>query len=112
VTLCYARGNRQAVAIGFVLLSSVHFAALRFFPIQTPAAQLFEAIGYTVMEHGYVYARIDHPPIVAVFSADKIGPNRQIVNGQSALSAANAVGAMLSGLVGAGIGAVAYRNRK
>jgi hypothetical protein len=109
VTLCYARGKRQAVALGFVLLSSVHFVALGYIPGRTPASLLFNGIGYVAMEQGYLYTRAD-PPIVQLFSADKIRPDRMIVNGQWALSATNAVASMLAGLIGCGIGALAYRH--
>jgi hypothetical protein len=109
-TLCYARGKRQALALGFVLLSAIHFAAQCFLPNQTPAEQLFRALGYFPTS-GYLRVLSD-PPIIQLFSADRISPDRMIVNGDSALSTANGVGAMLSGLLGALVGAAAYKHSK
>jgi hypothetical protein len=108
VTLCYARGKRQAVALGFVLLSAAHFAVVCYFPARTPASLFFSGIGYVAVEQGYLYTRSD-PPIVQLFSPAKIGSDRMIINGQAVLSAANATGTILAGLVGCGIGALAYR---
>src|SRR5688572_7201134 len=88
VTLCYARGKRQAVALGFVVLSSAYFAALCFFPVQTPAARLFNTLGYGVSNQGLLSAR-DTAPIIQVVSPTTLGPDRSFANSYAIVSAAN-----------------------
>ena len=109
VTLCFARGKRQAVALGFVLLSSSYFAVLCFYPLRTPAAQLFSTFGYGVSNRGTLYA-LDTPPKVQIPSLNFLEPDRSYAGSRAVLGAANAAGTMLASLVGCGIGALAYRH--
>jgi hypothetical protein len=109
VTLCFARGKRQAVALGFVLLSSAYFAVLCFFPYRTPAAQLFTTLGYGVVPDGNLYA-LDTPPIIEIVSLSNVQADRTLPGSRWVLSVTNAAGTMLAGLIGCGIGALAYRH--
>jgi hypothetical protein len=109
VTLCFARGERKAVALGFVLLSSAYVAVLCFFPLRTPAAQLFSTLGYGVSTGGTLFAR-DSPPMIQISSLNSVRPDRSFAGSQSVLGAANAAGTMLAGLIGCGIGALAFRH--
>jgi hypothetical protein len=109
VTLCYARGKRQAVALGFVILSSAYFAVLCLFPVQTPAARLFNTLGYGVSNQGLLFAR-DSAPIIQIVSRTTLGPDRSFANSYPIVGATNALGTTLAGLIGCAIGALAYRH--
>jgi hypothetical protein len=109
VLLCFARGARKAVAFGFVLLSTAYLAVLFFFPQRTPAAQLFSTLGYGVSGSGSLYAR-NAPPTIQIPSLKSLNPDRSFAGSHSVLGATNAAGTMLAGLIGCGIGALAYRH--
>ena len=109
VTLCFARGKRQAIALGFVLLTSAYVAVHCFFVSRTPAAQLLAILGYGVLRDGTLYA-LKAPPIIEIISLSNVQGDRSLAGGRWVLSAANAAGTMLAGMIGCGIGAMAFRH--
>jgi hypothetical protein len=56
-----------------------------------------------------MFAR-DNPPMIRIVSLNNVRSDRGFVGSRSVLSAANAAGTMLAGLIGCGIGALAFRH--
>jgi hypothetical protein len=91
--LCFAKGETRARALGFVLVSAVQFALVYLAPARTLAGEFFADMGYVATEGGW-YAR---------------RTSTFVPGSQAIFNALNAAGTMLTGLIGYGIGALAFR---
>jgi hypothetical protein len=103
--LCYAgvvaftgNGRRRAMAAGFVILAAAYVASIFLIPHHVPAARLLRVSGWGVTTAGEVYV-LGAAPMARAWAT-------------STLRAANGIGTMVVGLIGAGIGALAHRNSK
>jgi hypothetical protein len=94
-----ATGRRRAMAIGFVTLAAAYAALIYLFPGRSPVMHAVSALGYTVSvsELGVLMIRGRSADVVRIVTAAQI---------------ANPVSTLAAGLIGAGIGALAYRNSK
>jgi hypothetical protein len=53
---------------------------------------------------------LDTPPVVKIASLVNVQADHTLVGSRSVVSAVNAAGTMLAGLIGCGIGVLAYRH--
>jgi hypothetical protein len=110
ITAFVAQARRRAMAIGFSLFAAGHFACLFAAESRVPMNQVISLAGYQVRD-GYLWS-----PIVTYTTTNADGRTRQrsrrqqIENSQAFVRSSNAVGTMLAGLIGCGIGALAYRH--
>ena len=93
------------MAIGFVLFAAGHFACMFVAESRVPASQLFRLAGYQVQE-GYLYELDVDTDGRSTLRLRRLG----VSNGITIVRAANAAGAMLAGLIGCVVGALAYRH--
>jgi hypothetical protein len=94
VMLCFATGRYKALALGFVLLSSTYFAVAYISPARTLAGELFSDIGYVATEGGWYSHR----------------SGTFVPGSQAIYNTLNAAATILVGVVGAGVGALAWRH--
>jgi hypothetical protein len=112
ITAFAAKDRRRAMAIGFALFAAGHFACLYAAESRVPINQVISLVGYQVRDE-YLWS-----PIVTFTVTNADGRTRQrfsrqqIEKTQAFVRTSNAVGTMLAGLVGCGIGALAYRHSK
>ena len=92
-----SRGKRQAMALGFVILSLACITSLRLEPSRTLAVQAFSMTGYQLTTKGQVYVDTGQGTVRLVQSLSA---------GARALDAASTLAA---GFIGCGLGALAYR---
>lgn len=101
IALGVMQGESKARARGFAVLCGAYFACVYFAPHKLPSAHLMRVAGYSVTNEGRVLERATVAGIGSgVRTARGIGP---------VLPVANAIGTMVAGLVGCGLGALAYR---
>ena len=72
VVVCVARRQRQAMALGFVVLATAHLAGLYLMPNRVPAMRLISVAGYIVNDTGTIY-EID-PAKPGAYREVRIGP--------------------------------------
>jgi hypothetical protein len=115
--ICYAivlsfiaNERRRAMAIGFVVLAVSHVVCVYVAPRELPGVRLLSALGYLFSsEVDTLYVRNSDSFLA-------IGPNRgvpairSIPDSAAAVRTLNAVGTVLAGWLGAGIGALAYKH--
>ena len=106
LSLCYAallaiaaRGRRQVMALGFVALAVAYIAGLYLLPNRVPAMQVFAAAGYSVWSDGDIYEADQR------FASQ--GAMRKATHMIPLIRTANAIGTLVSGLIGCLIGAMA-----
>src|SRR5688572_14466660 len=103
VLACVSKNQRRAMAIGFALLASVNVMCTFSVPTRLPIMRLLNVVGYGA-DDGSLYGVREQP--------DPHVPGRVIrvrhLHNKAWFVTANAVGTMLAGLVGCGIGALAY----
>jgi hypothetical protein len=113
-TICYALvvsfiagDQRRAMAIGFVVLAVGHILCIYLAPRELPALRMLSTLGYGI---GDDYASLYAPNTLTTAGPNRGVPaRRKIPNSYTAVRTLNAVGTILAGLLGAGIGALAYK---
>jgi hypothetical protein len=101
------------MTFGFVILAAGNVVCLYLAPQRLPARRLYPAFGYTI-SNGRLYVRSAPQPVVTTEQGlIRSFSRRPAVPGSEAIiDAVNAVETMLAGLIGSGIGALAYRHAK
>jgi hypothetical protein len=104
-------GIQRARAFGFMLLAVLSFAGMLFIPDRLPARGVIAALGYRVSTGVRTGGALF---VVEERFSVPIGRRRRLYldNSESIVSTAHAVETMIAGLIGAGIGALAYKNSK
>jgi hypothetical protein len=109
VTACFGKGTRRAMALGFALFAAGHFGSLFALESRIPTSRLFRLAGYRVSDE-MLYS----PEFVETRTIDgKSTPHsrrQRIESGTAVVRTANAVVTLAAGLIGCGIGALAYRH--
>ncbi len=96
-----ATGKRQALALGFLVLTAIYVVGLYLQPRVLSSRRVFEAAGYRISDDGDVHA--------VVFIAPGLQQDKYPGNFTPAIQSANAICTMAAGLIGCGLGALAYR---
>jgi hypothetical protein len=92
----FGRGERRAMALGFVLVFAVHLVIQLYFIELTPTRQILGALGYEVRSDGIVCELL--PGVQSTF-----------VIRVNLARAGEAVASLVAGLVGGALGAMAFR---
>jgi hypothetical protein len=96
VVMCVGKDRRRAMAVGFVALSAAHAACIYLFPYHVPVMHVVSGLGYAFGGDGAIYEHV---------SAGRVRIAPGITN---ATHIANAVVTLAVGMIGCGIGALAY----
>jgi hypothetical protein len=97
-----ARGKPQVMALGFVVLATAHIVGVYFLPREVPAMHLFSIAGFSVGAEGDIYE-----PDPRFISS---GAMRTAMHMRPITRTANAIGTLVSGLVGCALGALAFKH--
>jgi hypothetical protein len=110
ITAFAAQDRRRAMAIGFALFATGHFACLFAAESRVPLNQVISLVGYQVSDE-LLWSRLITYTVTNADGKTRLRSRRQAIeNSQAFVRTSNAVGTMLAGLIGCGIGALAYRH--
>jgi hypothetical protein len=105
IVACGATGKRRQMALGVAVVSAAYVVCLNLAPDRVPTSWMLNAAGYDVTSNGDILQRtifMGIRPRQSV-SYPTAAPNRRAL-----LTTVNATGTMAAGLIGLGLGALAY----
>jgi hypothetical protein len=113
VAACIERGKRQAMAIGFVVMAATHVVGLYSVPYATPAARIYQALGYTIdYSSNQIYEPVGSSAGITRGGRPGFNPAYNAVKSRVPdLRTSSGVMTLVAGLLGGWIGLLAYKQR-